>query len=306
MKKSISLLFSIFLTIVTIAAVPQKISYQAVVRNTSNALVVNSNIGMQISILQSSATGTAVYVERQFPATNANGLISIEIGTGTVISGTFSTIDWSAGTYFIKSEYDLNGGANYSISGISQMLSVPYAMYAQTAGNASAGSFADLTSKPTTLSGYGITDGVNTTGAQTIAGNKTFTGTISAGSKAITNVATPTNTTDAANKAYVDGQKNKIFATGDNTASLTFVIPDNADIFYSKEGYWNANVILPTPTASNDYLFNRIGSTIVLKCESSFAFAVKIDNTDLSQILNVQNGNSVIFIFDGKKWRRII
>jgi len=96
-------------------------------------LAVNSNIGMQISILQGSATGTAVYVESFSPTTNANGLVTIEIGTGTVVSGNFTNIDWSTGTYFIKTETDLNGGANYTITGTSQMLSVPYALYAKTA-----------------------------------------------------------------------------------------------------------------------------------------------------------------------------
>ena len=161
MKKSIILLLSI-LSLATInASVPQSISYQAVVRNSANALVVNSNIGMQISVLQNSATGTAVYIERHFPTTNANGLVSLQIGTGTVVFGSLPSIDWSLGTYFVKSDYDLNGGANYTISGTSQILSVPYAMYAQTAENAFSGNFTDLKNKPTTLSGFGISDEVN-------------------------------------------------------------------------------------------------------------------------------------------------
>jgi hypothetical protein len=111
MKNTLTILL-VVLTTSVFAIVPQKMSYQAVVRNSSNALVVNSNIGMQVSILQNSATGTSVYVERQFPTTNANGLVTIEIGSGTLISGSFSTIDWSTGIYFIKTETDLNGGAN--------------------------------------------------------------------------------------------------------------------------------------------------------------------------------------------------
>ena len=112
---------------------PEKMSYQAVIRNSSDALVTNTNVGMQISILQGSANGTAVYVERHFPTSNSNGLVSLEIGTGTVISGSFSTIDWSDGPYFIQTDTDLNGGANYTITGTSQLLSVPYALYAKTA-----------------------------------------------------------------------------------------------------------------------------------------------------------------------------
>jgi hypothetical protein len=94
----IALTASIFIQQQVEAQTPEKISYQAVIRNSSNQLVTNNNIGMQISILQGSATGTAVYVERQYPSTNANGLVSIEIGGGTIVSGTFALIDWASGT----------------------------------------------------------------------------------------------------------------------------------------------------------------------------------------------------------------
>jgi hypothetical protein len=90
---------------------------------------------MRISILQTTPSGTAVYVETQTPTTNANGLVSIEIGGGTVVVGNFSTINWANGPYFVKTETDPTGGTNYSITGTSQLLSVPYALYAATAGN---------------------------------------------------------------------------------------------------------------------------------------------------------------------------
>ncbi len=128
---------------------PDKMSYQAVIRNSSNKLVINSAVGMKISILQTTATGTAVYVETQKPTTNINGLVSIEIGSGTVVSGTFANIDWSEGPYFIKTETDPNGGTSYTITGTSQLLSVPYALYAKKAGNGFSGNYNDLTNKPT-------------------------------------------------------------------------------------------------------------------------------------------------------------
>lgn len=108
------------------AQVPQKMSYQAVIRNSSDQLITNQTIGMKISILQGSETGTVVYTETQTPTTNTNGLISIEIGDGTG----FSSIDWSASNYYIKTETDPAGGTSYSIIGTSQLLSVPYALYA--------------------------------------------------------------------------------------------------------------------------------------------------------------------------------
>ena len=137
MKKIVTIVVAILMTANVWAQSPKMMSYQAVVRNSIDALVINSSIGIQISILQNSTTGTAVYVERQFPTTNSNGLVSIEIGNGTVVSGDITTIDWANGPYFVKTEIDLNGGANYTIIGTSQFLSVPYAFYAETTNSAS-------------------------------------------------------------------------------------------------------------------------------------------------------------------------
>ena len=124
---------SVFLPQHANAQAPDKMSYQAVVRDANSLLVTNTELGMQISILQGSATGTAVYVETQTPTTNANGLVTLEIGAGTVVTGDFTTIVWTDGPYFIKIDTDLNGGANYTITGTSQLLSVPYALHAKTA-----------------------------------------------------------------------------------------------------------------------------------------------------------------------------
>jgi hypothetical protein len=110
-------------------------SYQSVIRNSSNTLVVNQGVGMRISILQGSASGTAVFVETHTASTNLNGLASVEIGGGSVVSGTFAGIDWANGPYFIQTETNPTGGINYSISSTSQLLSVPYAMYAANSGS---------------------------------------------------------------------------------------------------------------------------------------------------------------------------
>lgn len=118
---------------------PNKISYQSVIRNSSNTLVANTPVGMRISIMQGSANGVAVYIETHAPTTNANGLASLEIGSGTIVSGTFSAINWANGPYFIKTETDPVGGINYTIAGTSQLMSVPYALYAATSGNSTPG-----------------------------------------------------------------------------------------------------------------------------------------------------------------------
>ena len=112
---------------------PQKLSYQAVIRKSTGSLVTNQTVGMKISILQGSVTGTAVYVETQTKLTDANGLVTIEIGGGTPVIGTFAGITWKTNTFFIKTETDPKGGTNYSITGTGQILSVPFALYAASA-----------------------------------------------------------------------------------------------------------------------------------------------------------------------------
>jgi uncharacterized protein (TIGR02145 family) len=270
MKKLSFLILILAITLSVFAQAPQKMSYQCVVRDAVGGLKANQNVGLRISILQGNASGTVVYQETYspLPKTNVNGLLSIEIGGGTPSVGTFSAIDWSAGPYYLKTETDPTGGTNYSITGTSQILSVPYALYAKSAANGFSGNYNDLTNKPTlfdgtwtsltgkpsTLAGYGITDGMSIThaangitstnitnwntafgwgnhaglyrpisyvpawseittkpttvsgygisdavtiaGDQIISGHKTFTGT--------TTVPTPVNETDAATKAYVD------------------------------------------------------------------------------------------------------
>ena len=95
MKKIITICAAILMSASLWAQSPEKMSYQAVVRDGSNNLVASTAVGMQISILQGSSSGTAVYVETQTPTSNANGLVSLEIGDGTAVSGDFTIIDWA-------------------------------------------------------------------------------------------------------------------------------------------------------------------------------------------------------------------
>jgi len=131
MKKLIAILIAIMSLATTGAQSPQKMSYQAVVRNSNNVLITSTAIGMRVSVLQGSESGTEVYKEiyNPNPQTNANGLVTLEIGNGIPLKGTFGAIDWANGPYFIKIETDPTGGTNYTITGSSQLLSVPYALF---------------------------------------------------------------------------------------------------------------------------------------------------------------------------------
>ena len=126
--KIYTLLSAILVSVSLCAQAPQSFSYQAVVRGTNNALVIDKVVGMKVSILQGSEDGTVVYSESHSSKSNSNGLLSVAIGTGNVLSGVFTKIDWSKGVYFIKTETDPLGGSAYTLSSISQLLSVPYAL----------------------------------------------------------------------------------------------------------------------------------------------------------------------------------
>jgi uncharacterized protein (TIGR02145 family) len=139
MKRHFLLFIGLFLSFIAIAQSPQKFSYQTVVRNVGGQLLANQGIAVKISILQGSENGTVVYAERHTSTTNANGLASLQIGGGLVLSGNMATVNWAQGPYFISTETDPNGGTNYTISSIQQLLSVPYALYAESAGNSTPG-----------------------------------------------------------------------------------------------------------------------------------------------------------------------
>ena len=131
--KNLYLIIFLFIGIAASAQAPEKMSYQAVIRDANGAILKNQNVGIQFSVLQTSISGTSVYQEDHKLTTNTNGLVSIYIGTGTVSSGDFSAIDWSKGPYFLQSEIDPAGGTNYVISSTTELVSVPYAVYANKA-----------------------------------------------------------------------------------------------------------------------------------------------------------------------------
>ncbi len=117
------------------AQAPEGFNYQAVVRDASNATLNNQAIGMRLSIKQGSASGTSVYIETFSVTSNAFGLVNLEIGSGAIVAGNFSTINWANGPYFMETAVDNTGGTTYAVMGTSQLVSVPYALHAKTADN---------------------------------------------------------------------------------------------------------------------------------------------------------------------------
>lgn len=144
----------LLLTINLFSQAPQKFSYQAVVRDDAGNIASDQSVGIKISILQGSADGTVVYSETHSTNTNSFGLVTLEIGGGTILSGDLSTMDWGSDTYFMKVEMDPAGGTIYAEMGISQILSVPYALHSKTAENVFSGDYLDLLNRPTSVSSF--------------------------------------------------------------------------------------------------------------------------------------------------------
>jgi uncharacterized protein (TIGR02145 family) len=198
---------------------PQKMSYQAVIRNSSDALVTYTSVGMKISILQGSSTGTVVYTETQNPTTNTNGLVSIEIGGGAG----FSTIDWANDIYFIKTETDPTGGTNYAIAGTSQLMSVPYALHAKTAETITETDPIYTASQAANITSTDITNLSNLTGVNT--GDQDISG-IATNASAIalnTDKVGVTLGTTAGQMQYWNGTTWVTIASGNDGQILTLI-----------------------------------------------------------------------------------
>jgi hypothetical protein len=129
------ILFLLLFPLFSNAQVSDKISFQAVVYDNQNKLVVNRNVGVRMSIISGSIDGTTVYQETHMVTTSGTGLFTLQLGGGTPTIGTYSGINWGAASHFLKREFDINGGTNYQIMGIGEILSVPYAIYSTSAKN---------------------------------------------------------------------------------------------------------------------------------------------------------------------------
>lgn len=130
--KSILLLCCIALTSNIFAQAPDVINYQAIVRDVNNTVIANQSVSVKFVITEGLPTGTVVYEEDQSPTTNSHGLINLKIGTGAFVTGTLAAIDWSANSYYLTTSIDPTGGSNYTLSGVSELVSVPYALHAKT------------------------------------------------------------------------------------------------------------------------------------------------------------------------------
>ena len=237
-KKSMLLLVAllIFTSVVLKAQSPQKINFQSIVRNTSGAIVSNKSVKFKITILSDSTTGTPVYSETHLRTTDAIGLVSLQIGSGTVSNGVFSSLNWGNASHFIKLEADFTGGNTYVTLGTQELMSVPYAMYASKTDTASL----NLT---------------NRLAAKAPINNPNLTGTVGGITKAMVGLENVDNTTDA-NKP-VSNLTQTALAAKVNTSDTSDMLAKylrKADFPYGSNAneilYWNGTHWVSLPPGS--------------------------------------------------------
>lgn len=153
MKKIYTLTISLLLILnLSNAQVPQGFKYQTAIRDNNGTVIANKLVAIKLSLLTGAANGTAIYSEVHKVATNDFGVANLNVGNGTVGLGNFSAIDWGSNTFFLKTEVDLNNGTNFTFMGSSQLLSVPYAMFAAKSANAADDKDKDSTNELQTIS----------------------------------------------------------------------------------------------------------------------------------------------------------
>jgi len=198
------------------AQTPQGFNYQATVRNTTGELIVNSNVYFKFNVIQGAQTTVPVFTETHYVPTDDLGQVTLIIGEGTANTGVFSEIEWSLGSYFLGIELSIDGPNDYVAMGTTQLLSVPYALYAANSGNAT----------PTTPD----LDSV-------LAENN------SANSQQIKNLQDPTEAQDAATKAYIDALIANLQSQIDNTvtASVTDIDGNTYDYIAYGTQVWTVD-----------------------------------------------------------------
>jgi uncharacterized protein (TIGR02145 family) len=188
------ILMLLIFPILGISQAPTKINFQSVLRNTNGEVVSNSAVSLRISILSGTINGSAVYIETHAKTTDAGGLMSLQIGGGTVLSGVFGDINWGSSAHFIKLEADFSGGNSYVLLGTQELMSVPYALYASKTDT----SVLNLTSRfSTKLSGTDTVSLSARINAKAPINNPTFTGTVGGISKTMVGLGNVDNTSDA-------------------------------------------------------------------------------------------------------------
>ncbi|MBL7894048.1 MAG: hypothetical protein JNK50_02055 [Bacteroidia bacterium] len=223
----------VFISFLVKSQAPQSINYQAIARDAGGNIVTTS-IGIKFQIYQGSVGGTLVYEETNTATPSSAGIFNIGIGLGVPVVGNFSTIAWGSGPYFLQVNIDPAGGTSYSTVGSAQLVSVPYALFAEKAGNAtnySAGNGISISSGSITNSAPDQTVTLNAAGITTVSGTyPTYTVDVAApvlNFNNTSNVLTLTQGGTSTTATLTGSGSNTISITGSGIASVTPTGPSN-------------------------------------------------------------------------------
>ena len=286
MKKNILLTFSaLAITLSSFGQAPEALKYQAVVRDAGGVILTNQAVGYQLTILQGSPSGTAVYSETFSPTANGYGLVNLEIGTGTTTDD-FTLIDWANGPFFMETAADVTGGTSYVVMGTSQLVSVPYALYAKTSGSSTPGP-----QGPAGNDGIDGADGaVGATGPQGIQGNDGAVGATGAtgsqgpagndGTNGTTGLTGPVGPQGPIGLTGAQGPVGNDGANGTNGTSVTWL---------------GSFATAPVSPAINDGYYN---STVGISYIWNGAWNI-IAQDGVSGLGSGSNANTLIYTVDG-------
>lgn len=241
-----NLLYLAMLTLLSLsinAQIPQGFDYQATVRNANGALIINANAYLKFDIIQGSQTSVPVFTETHYVSTDDLGQVTLAIGQGTASKGVFSEIDWSLGSYFLGIELSTTG-QSYVAMGTSQLLSVPYALYAANSGN---------TNSSLTL-------------ASVLSTNN------SADQQQIKNLLAPTDAADAVTKSYTNALSTSSGLMNYNGWDNYQVWNDNTTVQLQPNSfiYVNANqTTLVFPEAANNCCIGNVIYVYVMQSATS-------------------------------------
>ena len=223
--KKLYTLISIMIAVVAFAQAPQGFNYQATVRNSAGVLIVNQNVNFKFNIMLNSQTSVPIYSETHFAPTDDLGQVNLSIGQGTATVGTFSSINWANGSYYLGIE--INTGSGYVAMGTTQLLSVPYALYANSSGN----------------SNFNFPNGTNI--GDTL--NWIWNGSAWVPTSSVSNAQLPVISTIVATNTLTPSPSSGGTITSDGGYSIT-----------SKGVCWSTS---PNPTISNNSTNNGTGAT---------------------------------------------
>lgn len=309
--KKLLLSFALFITAISFAQVPQGISYQAIALNGSGNPVVSSNVGVRLSVLDNTATGTVLYSETHTKMTNPQGLFNLVIGLGTPVTGTFAAINWGTNSKYFKVELDAAGGTNYVLTGTTQLLSVPYAMYAASTASIPAAALNGLSVNTFKSSSFVIASGTTVKGLYNgVWSTQTFPDYVEG-----SNIIESKGNFVIASGTTVKGFANGVWSTqtfpdyvepetifGENGS---FVVANGTTVRGFYNGVW-------TTQSFNDYVdtnevFKSNGSFVVLDGTTVKGFANGVwttqsfsDYVDSNEVIS-SNGNFIVLDGNGVK-----